>query len=465
MDFFLFCVLIFSVSNAIIIYISLFSLSFFIRLFLYNTHAPLSLGVENNNLAVMKITPTDNIFTPIVERYVDMDLHLSSNGISISFAGNPLLLWNLVGLRSKDRAEWANVVCSSTEVAEHILIRGSAWKDPQIIQLASMLPKWTLRNLFDLGDNELGEKAANAIAKALPDCQFTELRLPDNNMDDIAFAAIAGALPSIPTIIGLYVTGNNIADAGATAFAHVIPLTKLTNLWIDNNKIGDVGAAAIAGALSTSNLDRINLGKNINIGHAGAQAISEALPTSKVTFLELHRMKNIGNAGISFLSTALPTSVLDYLDISGTGITYEGVANLCTALSTSDLRVLHIEYNNIGDAEIALLSNALSTSNLTSIYLSKNNITDAGATVLAKALLKSKLTVLELDFKHVGDAGAIALANVIADSKIVKLIFLMYDNNMEAPGIRALASVFDNKCSKKTSCLTRDECFQQIECY
>jgi Ran GTPase-activating protein (RanGAP) involved in mRNA processing and transport len=150
-----------------------------------------------------------------------------------------------------------------------------------------------------LGDNEIGDDGAKAIAEALKvNAVLTELLLGANEIRDVGAKAIAEALKvnAVVTTLGLY--NNKIGDNGAIAIAEALKVNAvLTSVDLKVNSIGDNGAKAIAEALKVNAvLTVLRLGDN-NIGVDGAKAIAEALKVNAVlTKLDLE-YNNMGDAG------------------------------------------------------------------------------------------------------------------------------------------------------------------------
>jgi hypothetical protein len=203
------------------------------------------LDVGNNNLSVVNINVNEKVYRPIVERFVSKkDV---SSGISVSFAGNSLLSWQIVGGGKKYKEEWANVMMTSTAVENNIKVVGSDWGATEITKLALLLPDLNVHLLL-LNNNKFGDKGAKAIAAALPNSKVTVLILNDNKIGDEGAKAIAAALPN-SKVTELYFWSNQIGDEGAKAIAEALPNSKVTRISLWDNQISDEGAKSIAAAL------------------------------------------------------------------------------------------------------------------------------------------------------------------------------------------------------------------------
>ena len=203
------------------------------------------LDVENNQLEVVNINVNEKVYRPIVERFVSKKDE--SSGISVSFAGNPLLSWHIVAGGKKYKEEWANVMMTSTAVRNNIKVVGSEWGATEITKLALLLPDLNVQKLI-LNNNKFGNIGAKAIAAALPNSKVTVLYLKDNQIGDEGAKAIAAALPSSKVTV-LYLWSNQIGDEGAKALAEALRTSKVTRISLWDNQISDEGAKAIAAAL------------------------------------------------------------------------------------------------------------------------------------------------------------------------------------------------------------------------
>jgi len=180
---------------------------------------------------------------------------------------------------------------------------------------------------------------ANILAKELKSNESVmSLFLSDNQIGNAGAQAIAEALGAgtvypegegnVYTSLNLLDLDNNsIGDAGAHALAEALLVNaSLKRLNLNDNKIGDDGARAIADALNVNTaLMELNLSKN-QIGASGTQAISDALKVNKsLTRLNLDN-NPIGDAGAQSIADALKVNEsLIYLNLWGTGIGPEGV--------------------------------------------------------------------------------------------------------------------------------------------
>ena len=137
-----------------------------------------------------------------------------------------------------------------------------------------------------------------------------QLNLVGNQISDAGLTAFAealqqspmGALPAKLKILDL--SENGIGDAGLIAFAEALKsprgaLGSCTKIYLSENKIGDVGMQALATAVSSGALPKLEtlfLGNN-KIGDAGLIAFAEALKSPRGGLPKLEKLFVFGNPG------------------------------------------------------------------------------------------------------------------------------------------------------------------------
>jgi uncharacterized protein (TIGR02996 family) len=167
---------------------------------------------------------------------------------------------------------------------------------------------------LDLGDNNLGNPGANAIANSPYLSKLSSLELWRTCIGDVGVADIASSAnlnelttfdlanncitnvgvdaiarsPNFENLTMLDLSGNNVGDAGAISIASSQYLENLATLDLGSTNIGDAGAAGIASSKHLLQLTRLNLGNN-NITAKGAAAIATSQhlsPSAKVSSLQ-----------------------------------------------------------------------------------------------------------------------------------------------------------------------------------
>ena len=201
---------------------------------------------------------------------------------------------------------------------------------------------------LDLSNNKIGDEGAKALALALKsNTTLSELDLKDNEIGDEGAQALAHALESNTTLSKLSLWSNEIGVEGAQALAHALESnTTLSGLDLNNNKIGDEGAQALAHALeSNTTLSLLSLYSN-EIGVKGAQALA---PNTTLSLLSLFS-NEIGVEGAQALAHALESNTtLAKLYLDNNKIGDEGAQAILTALKdyNSTLKSIGLPGNDV----------------------------------------------------------------------------------------------------------------------
>lgn len=162
---------------------------------------------------------------------------------------------------------------------------------------------------LDLQRNKIGN-AMTTLAKHLPDSQVANLNVNGSDIDVNGARELGSALPYSPILI-LHMSHNKLGPEGTSKLAPGINgsniikcnlaycdlkdagtsvltphIASVCHLFLSGNQITDAGAQIISKALSRTGLTKINLAKNM-IGSGGAKAFIEHLPNSWVVDLDL----------------------------------------------------------------------------------------------------------------------------------------------------------------------------------
>lgn len=289
-----------------------------------------------------------------------------------------------------------------------------------------------------------------------------ELDLSGQSLNDVDAATIAQLLATYnsnnnnPKIRMLYLSKNNIGDAGAAHLAGIFQqqitgAVTLIGLDLCDNRIGSTGAAAIAQSLAASQLQVLDLGGN-KIGVNGAVAIATALSTAKTQLRELRLSGNdIGDVGAEAMAFVIATiSTMRTLHLSNNHITAHGATSLATALESrgTKLKALHLDFNNIGiDGARAIARAIINRPNTTleKLSLVKCHIGPEGAAAVASALSTfSAMPLLELYIpnNNIGSSGALAMAAALQRNDALRTLDLRYNNIvLSSSGSTAASSV------------------------
>ena len=104
---------------------------------------------------------------------------------------------------------------------------------------------------FDIGDNNIGEKAADAIATFLShNTKLKELNLHNNQFGTVGIIKIAKALNNVSTLTKFNIGDNSVGEEAAEDIAIILSYNnQLTEVYLNNNSFGTAGIIKIANAL------------------------------------------------------------------------------------------------------------------------------------------------------------------------------------------------------------------------
>lgn len=282
---------------------------------------------------------------------------------------------------------------------------------------------------LDLWDNDLGDRAACALAAAPQLAHVRHLKLGWNHIGPLGAQALARS-PHLARLESLQLYHNDVEDAGACALASA-HLPRLHTLNMCHNRLGPATAEAIArNPHLRANLHTLHLGSNA-LGDAGVAALT-ALTALSALNVRLNRVgpdgaaalmrgmsqgplawlgiedNPLGDAGVAALIEAGFLARADTVNLIDTGVTASGLARIA---ATSRLRpgALHLDCNAIDTSRLRALLSGPFLSGLTTLTLAGNLIDDDGARLLAASPLTRGLERLELAHNPISDAGLSAL--------------------------------------------------------
>ncbi|XP_059817321.1 NACHT, LRR and PYD domains-containing protein 3-like [Hypanus sabinus] len=119
-----------------------------------------------------------------------------------------------------------------------------------------------------LGDNKLGDSGVKLVSAALrnPECKIQELWLNRVGLSDSGAEDLASALSTIPSLMGLHLSYNNLGDSGVKLVSAALsnPECKIQKLELNYVGLTDSGTKDLVSALSTNrSLMELNLGSNL----------------------------------------------------------------------------------------------------------------------------------------------------------------------------------------------------------
>ena len=275
--------------------------------------------------------------------------------------------------------------------------------------------------IYDVGDKNLGEEAADQIAKHLSHkTKLQELYLYNNNFKTTGMIKIAKGLQNISSLrvfsIGCNSIGKEAADDVATVLSHN---PRLTEVYLYNNNFKTAGMIKIARALwGISSLTAFSVGEN-DIDEGAADDIALVLScNTNLNQLHLHN-NNFKTVGIIKIAKALQ--------------------------NISTLTIFSIGDNNINEEAADDIGSVLCHNlQLKELYLHNNNFKTKGIIKIAKCL-KNTVTLIVLSFgdNKVGDEAADDIAAVLSHSTQLQELHL-HNNNFQARGAIKITKALKN---------------------
>lgn len=217
-----------------------------------------------------------------------------------------------------------------------------------------------LRDCVDLvfTNEELGSQGAAALGSALiRNRKVHTVRASRCGLGDTGVVGLARGIGG-SAVQTLYLQGNGFGLVGADALGRAIELNpSIQNLFLSSNQIGDAGVVALIEGMERGGWDnRLSTLYLIDVGlsDAGAVTISQLLSKS---------------------------SALEELHLSNNAISDTGAQLIASALADhTKLRSLHLSKNVISDVGVAAFGAALRSNRvLTELNLGGNNATTAPA--------------------------------------------------------------------------------------
>ena len=307
--------------------------------------------------------------------------------------------------------------------------RGLQPSDARLVKLA-LLQNSSL-SILKLGYNNLCDDGATTLASGIAaHGALRSLDLGFNNLGDEGCTSLAKSLLlARATLHTLYLAGNSIGPAGATALADVVRQgCGLQRLHLTGNRIGPEGARAVVDAFVEDEL-RMD-------GHGATVMQNGDSPSPQVSSgpaLDPRRSRGVKE-----------------LFLGGTGMSREGCEAVARLLEhSSSLKVLSLANCDLGDNEAILLAESIKRNQslpLETLQLSFNNLTCKGIEALMNAIWGSQtLRELRLDNNSISDRGAQVVSAVLSSVKTLTRLDLGF-NSISSTGMKVLMkAVADNQ--------------------
>ena len=262
---------------------------------------------------------------------------------------------------------------------QELYLYNNNFKTIGMIKISKGLRNISSLRVFSIGCNHVGKEAADDVATVLShNSRLKEIYLYNNNFKTAGMIKIAQALWGISSLTAFSVGENDVGEGAADDIALVLSRnTNLNQLHLHNNNFKTMGIIKIAKALQNiSTLTIFSIGDN-NINEEAAGDIGSVLSHNlQLKELYLHN-NNFKTGGIIKIAKSLKNTVtLTVLSIGDNKVGDEAADDIATVLSHStQLQELHLHNNNIQASGAIKITKALiNTSTLVKFNISHNNI-------------------------------------------------------------------------------------------
>ena len=288
--------------------------------------------------------------------------------------------------------------------------------------------------MFNIGCNDIGEEAADDIAAVIrQNNQLKELSLHNNFLRTQGMIRIAKALQNVSTLTLFTIGDNSVGQEAAEYIANVLSQnTKLKELYLHNNFFAD-GIITIAQAMkNVSTLEIFTIGANV-ITEKAADSVAELLShNTNLIELYLHNNHFKTEGMIKILKAIQNISSLKKFSV-GANNTGEEAADVIAPLLSHNHELIEVYFHNnkYSTQGVIKIANALqNVSNLTKFSIGDNKVGEKAADHLASFLFNNtKLKELYLHSNHLGTEGMIKITKALQNHSSLT-IFGIGDTNV-----------------------------------
>lgn len=276
----------------------------------------------------------------------------------------------------------------------------------------SILIRKKLTKRLDLPHQGMGNAIAKILAQSLPDLPFIEsVNVEDNRLDDEGLEPLLQAISSMPNIIDLNLSENEIGPATAAMLKSYLasPNCSLERLTLRQADVDDYECEAFVNSLKHNKSVRsLNLSYNF-IGRA--ENLNTVMPD----------LTTGGEALASLLRD--DGCILQMLSLDWNMIRLDGAVDLARSLEVNkSLTSLSLSFNAMGhDGGIALGVSLLNNKSLTYLNIANNGIDASACFVICSSVMENPhLDELILDGNPIADQGskAVMMIPLISGSKV-----------------------------------------------
>ena len=355
----------------------------------------------------------------------DLDLNNSKNrNIELAFALESVIKWN--------------------KSMERLLLSDNSLNDHGVIEIALSLCNASKLRCIDLRNNNITEKAAEALACIISsNPELEELYLGNNHLH-IGAIKIAAALESISSLKVLDLQNNDIPDeAGNALVAAIKSNIFLQKLCLSGNHLGPSLTTAVNALKDTVTLEVLTLNDNKNrskeLSIALTSVINHNVSIKKLSLSD----NNMNDHGVMQIASSLcKSSKLKCIDLKNNNITYKAAQALASIISYNErLKKLYLGNNNLHLGVNKITTALKSIFCIKVLDLMNNNLPEQVADGLAAAIWSNNsLQKLWLSGNHLG-SSTVVIVNALAGITSLKELALNDNKNRSEELALALALV------------------------
>eukprot|EP01125_Pyxidicula_operculata_P005643 TRINITY_DN1979_c0_g1_i2.p1 TRINITY_DN1979_c0_g1~~TRINITY_DN1979_c0_g1_i2.p1 ORF type:complete len:831 (+),score=79.25 TRINITY_DN1979_c0_g1_i2:164-2656(+) len=290
------------------------------------------------------------------------------------------------------------------------------------------LPKLKDLRLHDINLKEEGLRNLSKTLSQMSDIRY--LSLGKNNLTSECMKDLNEALKSCgPSLIGLYLKGNDFRNASKKLSDTLKNLTSLEILSLGDCKIKDDTVKSLTPILKKLPITTLYL-QNNEISSTGIKHLNNFFAYSySLTDLNL-RGNQIDHKGIESLSRAFAICENEFerFRIDKNELSNQGVKGFCSIFSNNCKKQcsIYLSRNDIGDEGVRQLAELLvDTPHLKKLDLSHNNIGENGSRFLSAAMSKLKsLEYVNLSNNTLGNNGSMCIVDSLCIYASIKTLNL-----------------------------------------
>ena len=376
--------------------------------------------------------------------------NLQNNVIEVAEALKHTRTLKVLDLTSNNIPQTATAAIStivSSNTSLRVFCIGNNKLKSSIVVILQHLSKICLLQKLELYDNEIPEKAGEAIASVILNNNALERLLLNSNNIGKGILPIAKALQQINSLKVLGLHNTNIPKEVSGEIAAAIQCNQnLYNLQLGGNDL-EYSANTILQVISKiSSLEVLDLQSNQLTKEFGEVLGCVVLSNTCLNQLLLNN-NNIGK-GISYIAKSLQRcSSLQVLGLANTNIPMEACNELALAIECNQgLNTLLLNGNNLQSSAVVILQALSKISSLKVLDLQSNQLTEDAGEYLSYVILNNTgLNQLLLDNNYIGK-GVSHIAKALQRCSSLQVLRLANTNMpMEACNELALA-IECNQC-------------------